>query len=59
MVFAMGEGSCLDIGKAVARLCTNGRNAWDYVMLENQKFFEVIEKPLFLIVVPTTSGDSH
>ena len=56
LVVAMGGGSCLDIGKAVAMLVTNGRGAWDYATVENHKFYDVEVPPLPLIVLPTTSG---
>ncbi len=56
LVISMGGGSCLDIGKAVAMLVTNGRHAWDYATVENHKYYEVEVQPLPHIVIPTTSG---
>jgi len=56
LVISLGGGSCLDIGKAVAMLCTNGRSAWDYAALENHKYYEIEIPPLPFIAIPTTAG---
>ena len=56
MVISLGGGSCIDTGKAVAMVCTNGRSAWDYATLENHKSYEVTVPPLPFIAISTTSG---
>jgi alcohol dehydrogenase class IV len=52
VIVAVGGGSCIDTGKAVAAIMTNGGKIRDYV--GNKKLFT--ERPLPLIAVPTTAG---
>ncbi|MBP1931075.1 iron-containing alcohol dehydrogenase [Ammoniphilus resinae] len=52
VIVAVGGGSCIDTGKAVAVMMTNEGKLNDYV--GNKKLFT--EKPLPLIAVPTTAG---
>ncbi|MDY3618635.1 iron-containing alcohol dehydrogenase [Agathobaculum sp.] len=56
LVIALGGGSAIDIGKAVAMVATNGRSSWNYAALETHPYEEITEPPLPLIAVPTTSG---
>ncbi|MHB1314694.1 MAG: iron-containing alcohol dehydrogenase [Christensenellales bacterium] len=56
LVIALGGGSCIDIGKAVAAVAANGRSIWDYATVENRHSEEITVPPLPLIAVPTTSG---
>lgn len=55
-VVAIGGGSAIDIGKAVAMVATNGRSAWDYAALEIHPYEEITIPPLPMIAVPTTAG---
>ena len=52
VIVAVGGGSCIDTGKAVAVLMTNEGKLSDYI--GNKKLFS--KKPLPLIAVPTTAG---
>ncbi len=55
MVVAIGGGSVLDVGKALAALITNRGNIFDYLEVVGQGM-PLNKKPVPLIVVPTTSG---
>ncbi|MGL4606576.1 MAG: iron-containing alcohol dehydrogenase [Eubacteriaceae bacterium] len=54
-VISIGGGSCIDVGKAVAALITNGTPALDYmeVVGKNKK---ITKMPVPFIACPTTAG---
>lgn len=55
LVVALGGGSALDAGKAIASLIQNGDSALDYIEVVGRG--RVIEKPsLPFIAIPTTAG---
>ncbi|WP_415719642.1 iron-containing alcohol dehydrogenase [Maridesulfovibrio sp.] len=55
VVVAIGGGSVLDAGKAIAALIPNTRDVLDYLEVVG-KGMPLTEKPLPLIAAPTTSG---
>ncbi|WP_419778470.1 iron-containing alcohol dehydrogenase [Maridesulfovibrio sp.] len=55
VVVAIGGGSVLDAGKAIAALIPNTRDILDYLEVVG-KGMPLTEKPLPLIAAPTTSG---
>lgn len=55
MVIALGGGSVLDAGKAVAALLTNQRDIYDYLEVVGAGM-QLENLPAPLIAVPTTSG---
>ncbi|WP_432734991.1 iron-containing alcohol dehydrogenase [Maridesulfovibrio sp. FT414] len=55
MVIAIGGGSVLDAGKALAALLTNSRDVLDYLEVVG-KGLPLENRPAPLIAVPTTSG---
>lgn len=55
VVVAIGGGSVLDAGKAIAALIPNRQNVFDYLEVVG-KGHPLTEKPLPLIAAPTTSG---
>jgi alcohol dehydrogenase class IV len=55
VVVAVGGGSALDAGKAVAALATNTRDVLDYLEVVGLGL-PLTEKPLPLVAAPTTSG---
>lgn len=55
LVIAIGGGSVLDAGKALAALLTNKRDVYDYLEVVG-KGMSLENKPAPLIAVPTTSG---
>ena len=55
LVIAVGGGSVLDAGKALAALITNKKNLYDYLEVVG-KGMPLENKPAQLIAVPTTSG---
>ena len=57
IVLAIGGGAALDLGKAVAAMATNTRSDTVRDSLEGVgKGYQIIERPLPLIAMPTTSG---
>lgn len=55
VVIAIGGGSVLDAGKALAALITNTADVYDYLEVIG-KGLPLTEKPMPLIAVPTTAG---
>ncbi len=55
VVIAIGGGSTLDLGKAIAGLVTNAGLAKDYMEVIG-KGAKIIEQPLPFIAIPTTAG---
>lgn len=55
VLIAIGGGSTLDLGKAIAGLVTNTGSAKDYMEIIG-KGAKIIEQPLPLIAIPTTAG---
>lgn len=57
VVLAIGGGAALDLGKAVAALATNRESITVRDYLEGVgKGYQIIQRPLPLIALPTTSG---
>ena len=56
MVIAVGGGSCIDSGKAIAIVAANGEESWLYTARDNEYVAQPDNKPLTIISVPTTSG---
>ncbi|PKM60826.1 MAG: alcohol dehydrogenase [Firmicutes bacterium HGW-Firmicutes-4] len=54
-VISIGGGSCIDVGKAVAALITNGTPALDYMEVVG-KGKKIIEMPVPFVACPTTAG---
>lgn len=54
-VISIGGGSCIDVGKAVAALITNGIPSIDYMEVVG-KGKKITETPVPFIACPTTSG---
>lgn len=55
-VIAIGGGSCIDSGKAIAIVAKNNEPSWLFTARVGEYVAEVKEKPLPVISVPTTSG---
>ena len=53
---ALGGGSCIDSGKAIAIVATNHEPSWLYTNREGEYVADVKVTPLPIITVPTTSG---
>jgi len=56
MIIGFGGGSCLDASKAVAIIATNPGSIWDYIDLRGRPPQPLINRPLPIIAVTTTSG---
>ncbi len=56
MVLGFGGGSSIDTAKSIALLSTNDGDFWDYVVTGSGKGYEIKNKPLPVIAVPTTAG---
>lgn len=54
-VIALGGGSCIDVGKAVAAMLTNGAPVIDYLEVVG-KGKKVVNEPAPFIAIPTTAG---
>lgn len=54
-VISIGGGSCIDAGKAVAALITNGAPALDYMEVVG-KGKKVTKEPVPFVAIPTTAG---
>lgn len=54
-VVSMGGGSAIDCGKAVAALCTNAGEVFDYLEVIG-KAQPITQMPLPFIAIPTTAG---
>lgn len=55
VVLALGGGSIMDVGKAVAALITNGKSVKDYLEFVGTDA-KIINDPVPFIAIPTTSG---
>ncbi|MPW36629.1 iron-containing alcohol dehydrogenase [Vibrio sp. B1Z05] len=55
MVVAMGGGSVIDMGKALAAMTTNGGDLYDYVEVVGRNV-PIKFAPLPMIAIPTTAG---
>ncbi len=55
IIIAIGGGSTIDLGKAIAGLVTNTGSAKNYLEIIG-KGKKIIEQPLPLIAIPTTAG---
>lgn len=56
VVIAVGGGSAMDYGKAVAVVATNPGESWAYTRRSDHKVLEPSDKTLPVITVPTTAG---
>ena len=56
MVIALGGGSTIDSGKAIAVMATNPGDYWDYISGGTGKGEPVPNKPLPVIAITTTAG---
>lgn len=56
LVIAIGGGSAIDTGKAVALLASNDGSCWDYTERLGANVLRPKEKGLPMIAVPTTAG---
>lgn len=55
-IVALGGGSCMDAGKAIAVMATNDGDYWDYVYGGSGKGKEREKKPLPVVTISTTAG---
>lgn len=55
-IVALGGGSSIDASKAIAVMATNGGDYWDYISGGTGKEKAVVNKPLPVIAITTTSG---
>jgi alcohol dehydrogenase len=55
-IVALGGGSCIDAAKAMAIMCTNGGDFWDYMSGGTGKGKSWEHKPLPVVAISTTAG---
>lgn len=53
---ALGGGSCMDAGKGIALVATNGGDLWDYIRGGSGKAQPITKEPLPLVCITTTAG---
>jgi len=56
LVMAIGGGSAIDTGKAIALVSTHGGSCWDYTVRHGEKFLKPETPCLPIITAPTTAG---
>ncbi len=55
-IVALGGGAVLDSSTAIAAMATNPGDLWDYVCGGTGKRQPLVQKPLPVVTIPTTSG---
>lgn len=56
MIVALGGGSAIDAGKAIALMAANDGDYWDYVRTGSGKGLPIEHDPLPLVAITTTAG---
>ncbi len=55
-IVALGGGSCIDAGKAIAVMATNPGDYWDYIVSGTGGGKPFVNPPLPIVAIPTTAG---
>ena len=55
-IVALGGGSCIDAGKAIAIMATNPGDYWDYIVSGTGGGKSLVNPPLPIVAIPTTAG---